>query len=464
MAKFRFHDFLFGKVPFLLLLLLSHICFQVATCGSIVKFLPGFQGPLPFVLKTGYVGVGEQEDVQVFYYFIESERNPKDDPLLLWLTGGPGCSALSGLVYEIGPIMFKKEYYNGSVPNLILRPASWTKVSSVIFADLPVSTGFTYATTESGAQRSDLIQVNQAHEFLRKWLVEHPEFQSNEVYIAGDSYSGITIPPIVQEIAQGNEKGFQPKINLQGYVLGNPLTIRTEKNYQIPYAHGMGFISDELYESLQKNCNGDYTNVDPKNLLCSRDINSYDEVIKGINTAHILYPTECRWLRPESTPRRSLIKKYLSRVPPLSCPNYPQLLSDYWANNSTVREALHIRKGTIGKWKRRSDKIPYTGDISNSFDYHVNLSDKGYRSLIYSGDHDISIPFLDTKAWIKSLNYSIVDDWRQWHTEGQVAGYTRTYSNGMTFATVKGGGHTAAEYRPEECLAMISRWISKRPL
>jgi len=49
-----------------------------------------------------YVGVGEKEDVQVFYYFIESEKNPKEDPLMLWLTGGPGCSALSGLMYEIG--------------------------------------------------------------------------------------------------------------------------------------------------------------------------------------------------------------------------------------------------------------------------------------------------------------------------------------------------------------------------
>jgi serine carboxypeptidase-like clade I len=48
------------------------------------------------------VGVGEKEDVQVFYYFIESEKNPKDDPLILWLTGGPGCSALSGLMLEIG--------------------------------------------------------------------------------------------------------------------------------------------------------------------------------------------------------------------------------------------------------------------------------------------------------------------------------------------------------------------------
>ena len=36
-------------------------------------------------------------------------------------------------------------------------------------------------------------------------MVEHPEFQSNEVYIAGDSYSGIIVPAIVQEIAQGTK-------------------------------------------------------------------------------------------------------------------------------------------------------------------------------------------------------------------------------------------------------------------
>ncbi|MED6208835.1 hypothetical protein PIB30_048866 [Stylosanthes scabra] len=40
--------------------------------------------------------------LQAFYYFIKSENNPKADPLMVWLTGCPGCPAFSGLAFEIG--------------------------------------------------------------------------------------------------------------------------------------------------------------------------------------------------------------------------------------------------------------------------------------------------------------------------------------------------------------------------
>ncbi|CAN6324239.1 unnamed protein product [Urochloa humidicola] len=92
--------------PCLLLLLLvlgtsTRWC-AAETHRNVITHIKGFDGPLPFHLETGYVEVDEEHGVRLFYYFIESERKPAEDPLILWITGGPGCSALSGLLFEIG--------------------------------------------------------------------------------------------------------------------------------------------------------------------------------------------------------------------------------------------------------------------------------------------------------------------------------------------------------------------------
>lgn len=458
----------------LLLLLSTQDCPTFAVSRSTAAFLPGFQGPLPFHLETGYVGVGESEGVQLFYYFVKSERNPRQDPLILWLTGGPGCSALSSLLFEIGPLHFRMEEYNGTLPTLVLNPDSWTKVSSIIFVDLPAHTGFSYTTFPIAPQRSDSKQIQHAVQFLNKWLTFHPEFHSNPMYIGGDSYSGMIVPAVALEISKGNENGLEPSINLQGYLLGNPSTDGSiDDNHRIPFAHGMGLIPDELYESLKRSCGGQYQNVDPRNKMCAGYIAAYQKCVSGINFAHILEPT-CFFASPKPqkfSDRRSLDGMPVSllasdpqpSLPPIACRNYQGLLSQYWANDGSVHKALGIRQGSIGKWVR-CIKTPYTKEIESSVPFHANLSAKGYRALIYSGDHDLVVPFLGTQAWIRSLNYSVLDEWRPWLVKGQVAGYTRTYSNEMTYATVKGGGHTAPEYKPEECFAMFKRWISHKPL
>ncbi|KAL5844674.1 hypothetical protein ACOSQ4_010632 [Xanthoceras sorbifolium] len=454
-----------------LVFLILHFNTELAVSHSTVKFLPGFQGPLPFQLETGYVGVGESEDSQLFYYFVKSERNPEEDPLMLWLTGGPGCSAFSGLVYEIGPINFNIVEYNGSLPTLVLNPNSWTKEASILFVDSPVGTGFSYARTPLASQSGDFTQIQQATQFFRKWLMDHPEFLSNPVYIGGDSYAGLIVPGVVQQISNGNEENIKPLINLQGYILGNPLTdSNVDWNSVIPFAHGMGLISDELYESLKRTCRGQYQIIDPSNEDCLNDIQAYKKCLSGVEYAHVLIP-KCPFasLKPQDVLDRSRSLAEHSRefldpdpepaLPTIKCHTYRYLLSHYWVNDKSVRKALNIRERSIGEWIRCNYGINYMQEISSSIQFHVSLSTKGYRSLIYSGDHDMNIPFLGTQAWIRSLNYSIVDDWRPWILRGQVAGFTRTYSNRMTFATVKGGGHTAPEYRPVECYAMFSRWI-----
>ncbi|XAR61977.1 hypothetical protein NMG60_11016540 [Bertholletia excelsa] len=436
------------KKLFLLLSLLLLGGSELGASRSQVKFLPGFDGPLPFELETGYVGVDASEDVQFFYYFVKSQSDPKVDPLLIWFTGGPGCSSFTGFVYEIGPLYFDALQTDASLPKLVLNPNSWSQAANIIFADFPVGTGFSYGRTSAASHSTDLQACGQAHHFVRKWFIDHPEFLSNPFYVGGDSYAGIPVPIIVQLLANGNEQGIQPYINLQGYLLGNPATNSDfESNYQIPFAHGMGLISDELFESLQKKCNGKYFNVDPRNTECLGEVQAYRQCITGLNAAYILEP-QCGIASPRPHElfygiKMSVYEKNMKLNDPE--PSSPcsksrengHKLSSIWLNNNDVRKVLHIRKGSIEEWKRCNYGVPYTTTIQDSFPYHVNLSTKGYRSLIYSGDHDMTVTFLGTQAWIRSLNHSIVDDWRPWLVEGQTAGYTRTYSNRMTFATVK---------------------------
>ncbi|KAI3803759.1 hypothetical protein L1987_31921 [Smallanthus sonchifolius] len=400
--------------------------------SSIVKTLPGLVGDLPFTLETGYVRIGgSDDDVQLFYYFIESEGSPKDDPLVLWISGGPGCSSIYALLYEIGPLTLNFETSTMEKPILEIVPDSLTKVASIIFLDQPAGSGFSYGKTPEAYITNDTLSAIHVYDFMKKWLVDHPKFLNNPLYLGGDSYSGIVVPMIVQEIYNGNEVGERPQINIKGYTLGNPLTDRSgDYNSRIQFAHNMALLSDAIYESTKKNCHGDYFKVDPNNSLCIHDLQVVDKE-----------------------------------------DNY--MYSYAWANRRDVREALHIRE-EYGhtEWVQCNrtlqfyfDKkaISYTHDVHSSVGYHQRLTSKKCRALIYSGDHDMAIPYFSTLNWIESLNLSVVDDWRPWFVDDQVAGYTKKYSRGdykLTFATVKGGGHTAPEYKHKECLSMLKMWLA----
>ena len=67
---------------------------------------------------------------QYFYWMFESRNDPKTDPLVLWLTGGPGCSGMLALLNENGPCSIKKDPSTGALSE-VNNPYSWTNNANV---------------------------------------------------------------------------------------------------------------------------------------------------------------------------------------------------------------------------------------------------------------------------------------------------------------------------------------------
>lgn len=68
---------------------------------------------------SGYYSVDKESlDKNYFFWFFESRSQPTTDPLVIWLTGGPGCSSQLALLTENGPC--KGTDYLGLELNLIL--------------------------------------------------------------------------------------------------------------------------------------------------------------------------------------------------------------------------------------------------------------------------------------------------------------------------------------------------------
>ena len=78
--------------------------------------------------KTGLVKVDRLDDI--FYWVFQSRQETHDtDPLVLWLTGGPGCASEVALFYENGPYQFAED---GSLTS---NPNSWNEISNLLFVD-----------------------------------------------------------------------------------------------------------------------------------------------------------------------------------------------------------------------------------------------------------------------------------------------------------------------------------------
>ena len=93
----------------------------------------------------GYLQLSSKEEDGAFHYvFFDSQKDPVNDPVVLWLNGGPGCSSLIGMVYENGPFVF--------LPNTTtfeVNEHAWNKKANLLYITSPQGVGFSYGKTNN---------------------------------------------------------------------------------------------------------------------------------------------------------------------------------------------------------------------------------------------------------------------------------------------------------------------------
>lgn len=67
--------------------------------------------------------------------------------------------------------------------------------------------------------------------------------QTNDFFVAGESYAGVYVPLVTRAVLDGNEAGQEPELRLRGYIVGNGVTDeRFDGDALVPFAYGKSLI------------------------------------------------------------------------------------------------------------------------------------------------------------------------------------------------------------------------------
>jgi len=396
---------------------------------------------------TGYLDVDDL-DKHFFYWFFESRNDPENDPVILWLNGGPGCSSATGLLFELGPSSI-----NASIlPEY--NPYSWNNNASVIFLDQPVGVGYSYTggeqigTTEAAAK--------DVFVFLELFFQKFPQFIKNKFHIAGESYAGHYIPAFASEIINHADRSFELTSVMIGNGFVDPLI---QFEYYKPMACGLGGYPPVLDQDVCDKMGKAYPKCAALEKICYKIPTSLTCV------AAMLYcgqqfemPYIDSGLNPYDVRKTCADKGGLC---------YEQMdYIDEYLNSEYVKNAVgadvdiftscdDIVGGNFAK----------SGDGGKGFQgYVAELLEKQVPVLVYAGDKDFICNWLGNLAWVNALPYDDHDKFykqelRPWYTEdAKLAGEVKNHKH-FTFLRVYDAGHMVPFDQPQNALDMVNRWI-----
>lgn len=401
---------------------------------------------------TGYLDI-EDSDKHFFYWFFESRNDPKNDPIVLWLNGGPGCSSLTGLFFELGPSRINADLQ----PEF--NPYSWNNNASVIFLDQPVNVGYSYSSSSSVS--STVSAGKDVHAFLNLFFKQFPEYSHLDFHIAGESYAGHYIPVFATEILDNSDSN---NFNLTSVLIGNGLTDPlTQYEYYQPMACGKGghpqVLSDEECENMLEN--------EPRCLSLIHSCYESESVWSCVPAS--IYCNNAMFSAYQKTGLNVYDIRSTCEAGGLCYKDLEYI--DAYLNQDFVKEALGVDPSVIEKYESCNFEINknflFAGDWMKP--YHERVIDLldvyDLPVLIYAGDKDFICNWLGNHGWSDRLPYS---NHKQFKNEklkkftvsenGKHAGDFKNFEK-FTFLRLFDGGHMVPYDQPEASLDFFNRWL-----
>ncbi|CAJ0581410.1 unnamed protein product, partial [Mesorhabditis spiculigera] len=430
--------------------------------GALIQNLPG-QPAANFKQYSGYYSVGATGNHQLHYWFVESQNQPSSDPVLLWLTGGPGCSGLSALLTEWGPF-----FINPDGATLRANPYAWNRNASVLVLESPAGVGYSYAK-DGNVDTGDDQTASENWDALKAFFTEFAQYKNNDFFVTGESYGGIYVPTLVQTIL---DRQSQFNINIKGFAIGNGLVdgdLDIDALIQFEHKHGM--IDQLQWQDIQKSCCSNNMDDCPFHNFndadkCGNFVNDAGNRAWGGGLNPYNMYQDC--VNQGSIPKRFALefKRKMGRLPKpeelgtVPCMN--ETSATVYLNRRDVRNALGI-PGLLPAWSICNDDLNenYNRQYNTVAPQVKNAIAKGLRVMLYYGDVDMACNFFMGQKFSANLGITQVNAKKAYHVNGQVAGYMTDYGQ-LKYVTVKGAGHMVPTDKPPVAFHILDSFLNNK--
>jgi cathepsin A (carboxypeptidase C) len=397
---------------------------------------------------SGYLD-NEANDKHLFYWFFESRNDPANDPVVLWLNGGPGCSSLLGLFMELGPASVNDKI------QVVTNPHAWNNNASVIFLDQPINVGYSYG---NGQVSSTVEAGKDVYALLSLFFHQFPEYAKQDFHIAGESYGGHYVPVFSAEILAHKNRN----INLKSIAIGNGLTDGyTQYEYYRPMGCGDGGYPAVLDESACASMDRALPRCQSMIKSCYESESSWSCVPAAIYCNNAMIGPYQRTgrnvydVRSDCEDSSNLCYKSMG-------------YTTKFLNKPETMEALGVEVDGYDSCNFDVNRnFLFAGDWMKPIHHYIPKLLEEVPVLLYAGDADYICNWLGNQAWAEALewkgkkSYNAADLKKLrlgGEDDGKEYGKVKTSGN-FTFMQIYQAGHMVPLDQPEASVDFFNRWL-----